>query len=247
MTHGARFVAQAIALAAVAGLASADLTPEVFTIRATVGNETGSYTVMTDDGWFDGEGNFYWNQVGDIDIVSDGGVTLATLSDSSIVVLFDPVITLNFNLLASDQNTAFELSSGLLSFPEIANPIGTASAGVTVTDVNGNGATLSPDGSHMYESQYNGEHPNGTPFASLLSNIVTAGAFQTSADSDEFPGGGNYVSIGEPVESMSAAWAFTLSARDLASGTSTFTVLIPTPASAALFGAAGLLCIRRRR
>lgn len=39
----------------------------------------------------------------------------------------------------------------------------------------------------MYASQYNGNFPNGTPFADLLNNAVSAGAFQTGSASDEYP------------------------------------------------------------
>ncbi len=241
---------RACAIALVVGLgvsaANADLSTDVFTLHATVGGESGSFLASIDDGYFDDQGNFYWTLEAAVDIYSDNGVMLATLSTASLIVIADPIISMNFNVQASSQNTIFSVTSGLLSFPEISSPIGTASAGVTVTDLNGDGATLSPDGGSIYSSQYNGDWPNGTPFADLLANPVSAGANQTNADSDEYPGGGGFVSIGEPVQSMSAAWTFTLSAFDVASGTSTF-FIVPTPAGLGLLGVAGLVAIRRRR
>ncbi|MBK7404985.1 MAG: hypothetical protein IPJ41_10210 [Phycisphaerales bacterium] len=241
-----RVCALALVTGLVASVASADLTPDVFTIKATVGGQQGSFVVTTDDGTFDGDGNFYWALNGSVNIESDNGDVLATLSHASVTILHDPVINMNFNVQATNQNTIFQVGSGLLSFPTIGNPQGIASAAVTVTDVNGNGASLSPDGSSLYTSRYNGDFPAGTLFANLLGSSLSSGAFQSAHASDEFPGGGNYANIGTPISSMSAAWTFSLSALDLASGTSTFAV-VPAPASAALLGLAGLAARRRRR
>jgi hypothetical protein len=239
-------IGMAFGVGLLASVASADLTNEVFTIHAYVDGQSGMFQVTQDDGTFDEFGNFYWSQQGEIDILSDGGNVLATLSNASVTILADPVINLNFNVLAGNTDTVFSIHSGLLSFPEISDAIGTASAGVTVTDVNGNGASIAPDGSSMYVSHYNGEFPAGTLFAELLPDTLTAGAFQTSHASDEYPDGGGFVDIGDPVVSMSAAWRFTVSAFDMASGTSTFTV-IPAPAGLAVLGIAGLAAARRRR
>lgn len=229
-----------------ASVASADLTPEVFRISASANGMDGSFTVYQDDGYFDDNGNFFWWLDETVEITGDNGELLATLSRASVTVFADPVINMNFNVQASNQNTIFSVESGLLSFPEIQGAMGAASAGVTVTDVNGNGATLSPDGPSMYLAHYNGEIPNGTLFTPLLTNPLSAGAFQSNATSEEYPGGGNYAAIGDPVVSMSAAWTFTLTALDLASGTSTF-VIILSPAGAVLLGLAGLAASRRRR
>ena len=49
------------------------------------------------------------------------------------------------------------------------------------------------------------------------------------------------------VSDISSRFSFTLSANDIASGTSIFTVVIPSPGSAALLGLGGLVAIRRRR
>lgn len=229
-----------------ASVASADLTPEVFTLHATVNGQTGSFQVMSDDGVFDQHGNFHWALEDDVEIFSDGGQVIATLTNASVTVLADPVINLNFAVQAASSDTTFTITSGLLSFPEIDGAIGAASAGVTVTDVDGNGATLSPDGSSMYHAHYNGDWPAGTVFADLLGGSVTAGAFQTGADDEEFPGGGGFTNVGDDIVSMSSAWTFTLSAMDLASGSSTF-VIVPAPASLAALGIAGLAAARRRR
>ena len=241
---------RACAIALVAGLgvsaANADLSTDVFTLNANVGGEHGSFIASVDDGYFDNDGNFYWTLEAAVDIYSDNGMMLATLSTASLIVIADPIISMNFNVQATNQNTIFTVTSGLLSFSEISNPLGAASAGVSVTDINGDGATLTPDGSSIYASRYNGDYPNGTPFADLLADPITAGAFQSGTDDDDYPGGGSFANIGVPVDSMSAAWTFTLSAFDVASGTSTFTI-VPTPAGLGLLGVAGLGVLRRRR
>lgn len=231
---------------AIGANALADLSTNVFTIEARVGNQVGTFIATQDQGYWDWSGNFYWTLDGDVDITDGGGNVLATLTGASVTVLHDPVVALNFNVQAANQNTVFTVGSGLLSFSQLSNPVGAASAGVTVTDVNGNGATLSPDGTTMYTSRYNGDFPGGTTFADLLGSSLSAGAFQSNSTSEEFPGGGNFVNVGSPVSSMSAGWTFSLSAFDLATGTSTF-VVVPTPAGLALLGCAGLVATRRRR
>lgn len=248
MTNLSRCTVCALALVAGLGVsvANADLSDEIFVLNAAVGGQSGSFTATVDDGYFDAEGNFYWDLDGVCEIYGENGDVLATLSAASVVIRHDPVINMDFNVQASSQNTIFTVNSGLLSFPQISAPVGAASAGVTVTDLNGNGATLTPDGNSIYTSHYNGEYPAGTLFADLLGSQVSAGAFQTASASDEYPGGGSYASIGEPVVDMSAAWTFTLSAYDVASGTSTF-VVVPAPAGVGLLGLAGLAAIRRRR
>ncbi len=239
-------VSGVVALLAVSGAAYADISYEVFTLVASVGGESGSFVATSDMGTWDDKGNFYWNLDNPIDIKSQSGSVLATLGTASVTFIADPVIHLNFNVQANNQNTSFSVGSGLLSFPTLFNAEGAASAGVSITDVNGNGVTFTPDAAGAHLSHYNGEVPGGTQFASLLNSSFSAGAFSSDTMSDEFPGGGGFANIGGGVFDMSSRWAFTLTAFDLASGTSVYTI-IPAPASLALLGLSGLAAIRRRR
>jgi hypothetical protein len=116
---------------------------------------------------------------------------------------------------------------------------------VSVTDTNGDGATLAANGAGMYRSQYNGVFPTGTDFATLLASPVSAAGFSTVTSSEDFMGGA-FVPIGTTVDDISAAWQISLTAFDQASGTSVFTV-VPAPGSMALLGAGTLLAARRRR
>ncbi|MCW5777277.1 MAG: PEP-CTERM sorting domain-containing protein [Phycisphaeraceae bacterium] len=229
-----------------AGHASADISHEVFVLTAKVGNEIGHFVATSDMGTWDADGNFHWGLDHAVDIYSQGGSLLATLGTASVTFIADPVIMLNFNVQANQQNTLFSVGSGLLNFPMINSPVGAASAAVTITDVNGNGATFTPDAAGAHLSHYNGEVPNGTQFASLLTSGFSVGAFSSDTRSDEYPGGGQYAPIGVGVFDMSSRWSFTLSAFDLASGTSVY-VIIPAPGSLGLLGLGGLLAIRRRR
>jgi len=236
----------AAALLGCCGMAQADISYEVFVLTATVGGETGSFVATTDMGSWDDQGNFFWNLDSPIDITSKTGEVLATLGTASVTFIADPVIHLNFNVQANNQNTAFSVGSGLLSFPTINNAKGAASAAVSITDVNGNGVTFTPDAAGAHLSHYNGEVPGGTPFASLLNSGFSAGAFATDTASDEFPGGGGLAPIGVGVFDMSARWSFTLTAFDLASGTSVYTI-IPAPGPLVLLGIGALAASRRRR
>lgn len=172
-----------------------------------------------------------------------GKIESTELQPFSVTFIEDPVVAINFTAIAGALPTNFTFSSGLLVFAPIAAPLATASAGVTVTDRNGNGATLTGgylDGS-AHKAAYNGLVPGGTNFASFNLNTAT-GAFGTQVTT---AGTGPLAPIG-PAFDMSSEFSFTLSANDSVGGTSVFAI-IPTPGSLALIGATGLVLSRRRR
>ncbi len=147
-------------------------------------------------------------------------------------------VNLGFNVAAGFLNTSFAIDAADVNFPAFGSVTGSASASVSVTSTNfGSGATLSPDGVGVYNASYN----LGTTFADLFQANLTAASLTTETYDADFAG-----PIAGSVDNIDAAWGFTLSAFDLASGTSTFTV-VPTPASAALLGLGGLVAARRRR
>lgn len=233
------------------GLASASAAISDVVIRIEASNSLGTavYEGSVGQGsWQDG-GVFRWNSTGPINLMSSDGQIIATFNGGNVRIIEDPVIQLNFSVSAGSLDTTFTISSPLLMFPTIAEAEGRASAGVSVTDTNGDGATLSP---HMqpglYMAHYNGLAPTGTLFSDLLTNPVVAGAFDTASASDSSPGGGAFSPIGVPLNDQSARFRFTLSANDQASGTSTYeTRPIPAPGAVALLGIAGLVARRRRR
>ena len=144
-------------------------------------------------------------------------------------------------MIAGQQNTVFTIDSAVLSFAPLANSIGRATAGVSVTDLTGDGATFTPWAGGAYRSYYNG---GGTNFQNLIQSPIVAAANSSASTSDTFPAVG-YQNIGTTLTDIESEWQFTLSAGDLASGTSEFEV-IPAPASVVL-GLTALVGLRRRR
>lgn len=232
------------AAALLAGSASADISSVVFSITATLDNGNGpSYPleIELDPNGIDGNGDYQWTLANPIDVNDGNGQNVFTLDGAGVTIFADPSVALNFNVIAGMQNTVFTVDSAVLGFAPLANAVGRATAAVSVTDLNGDGATFSPTGTGAYGSYYNG---GGTLFQELLPGAVVAAANSTATASDVFPAVG-YQNIGTTLTDIQSDWNFTLSAGDLASGTSEFEV-IPAPASAVL-GLAALAGLRRRR
>jgi hypothetical protein len=147
---------------------------------------------------------------------------------TSVEYVGDPVVALSFNVQAGPSTTNFQIASALLSFPVITAE-GRATAGLSLTDFDGDGATLTgvgdPSGSQgAYLAQYNGFAGtlSGTTFAEVI-HSMSAGAFATSTASADVPPLG-FLQIVDPVGDMSVLFSFTLTAFDLASRTSTFVI-----------------------
>lgn len=233
------------AMAMIAGAASAGLSNIVLDIHASFGGQTAQFQVPQSAGVWTGQ-TYNWHLTQPIAISTSTGVPLGMLTDAAIFVIQDPVVSVSFNIVSTAQNTAFTITAPVLSFPAIGSAVGAASAGVSVTDLGGDGATLTPAGSGAYVAQYNGALPGGSNFATLINNPIVAGSFGTTTVSHEFPGAGTFAPIAASVADISAQWQFTLSPDDLASGTGVFTV-VPAPATAALMGLGALVVGRRRR
>lgn len=242
----------AAVIAGAAGLsltapASAEITDVVIRIEATNALGTGVFEGYLSEGHFQDGGVFVWERAAPMNFVNAQGQVIASMNSGRVRVINDPVVQLNFSVSAGTLDTSFVISSPLLSFPVLDPAQGRATAGVSVTDTNGDGASLSLNGQPgLYTSRYNGLVPGGSLFADLLTGPVTAAAFDSATDSDSFPGGGNYAPIAGPVTDMSSRFAFTLTAGDEASGTSSYEI-VPAPGAVALLGLGGLLAARRRR
>ncbi len=232
-------------IGAMAGVANAGLSQIVLEIQAEVNGQIGTFSVPQSAGTWSGT-SFNWHLTQPTPIMSSTGSQLGIVTDASVFVLEDPVVSVNFNIASTSQNTNFTISSPLLSFPTMTGAQGAASAAVTVTDLGGDGAVLTPMGSGAYRAGYNGLIPGGTQFASLLASPVVAAPFSTANANQDFPGGGAFVPIAGTVDDISARWQFTMSADDLASGTGVFTV-VPAPSALGLVVVGGLVGSRRRR
>lgn len=236
-------------VAGVAGLAAATANADVaLTIQASSSIGAGSFQVSTDDGITLPDGTFIWVLNSPVQIVDSGtGASVASVLFGSIMFTTSGNVSHSFVVQAGNADTNFTLGSGIVSTPTFANPLGRASAGITLTDTNGNGANLTgmQAGGTMYEAYYDA----GAVFANLIGGPFGFGtAFDTRTTSDEYPAGaGNFAAFAGPLTEMGIEWAFRLTANDSAGGTSVF-VVIPTPAAGiTMLVGAGLLSGRRRR
>ena len=175
------------------------------------------------------------------------GDTGAVLQWLTVEVDADPVYNLHFSIRNKNPyTTIFSFSESIestLPFPTI-DARGKASAGISITDANGDGATAvgQRSGGAFYEAYYNGS----SVFASLISNPVSVSSYDTVTANGSKP----WTYIG-PVSSINSQFEFSLTAYDLAAGTSTFVVEpVPEPTTiiamlTGLIGFAGFLPRRR--
>ncbi|MFO0834232.1 MAG: hypothetical protein U0638_04620 [Phycisphaerales bacterium] len=237
-------VAAAAAMLMASGVASASIVGKA--LRVTVTSTTmgtGVFEVDQNQGTWSGDTWTWRSGSAGIPIKNAQGQTLATLSNTTMRYISDPVVSLSFSLMAGGSGINASIASGLLSFPT-AYSEGKASASVTVTDSDGNGASLTgmASGGEMYSAHYNGYLGAGTTFASHDGASLVAGAWDSNSTSESL----GFLTIGN-VFDMSAQYAFKLSANDQASGTSVWvTQPIPAPGALALMGLAGFAARRRR-
>ena len=253
----AGLVAGALALG-VTSVSQADISWVVFNVYAENEQGAGFLQLNLADGEYDPiAGTYFWSGGGMEIRDSFTNDVIATLDSGDISYFAGggqggtagsmPGINLNFAVQAGFSDTTFTISSALIDLGGMENAQGRTSASVSVTDVDGNGASLTGAGADggAFLSQYNGFVPSGTTFAEMLPSVAAA-PFGSGTLSDEFPAGGAFAPMAGTVDNISSQFNFTLSALDLASGTSTYQV-IPAPAGLAVLGGLGLLGRRRRR
>jgi len=212
---------------------------QMLTISVSSAEGTGSWSAWAPPGTTD------WSTTTAFNITSGSNV-LATVQSLGVSLDFDPVATVTFGVIAGAVPTNFTISSALVAFPALINPIGTASASVTVTDQSGTGgASLTGQyaGPLSYQAQYNA---GANIFGTLLSPATVLPAFPHGSNTQT--GSIPNTVIPGAVTSIQGIFSFTLSANDLASGTGRFSVT-PEPSTFVLLamGALGGLGILRRR
>jgi hypothetical protein len=174
---------------------------------------------------------------------SDQAIGSAVIEGLTLKLNADPEVGIEFGVRSGSLATTFNIMSDVVTFPPLANSVGYASAGITLTDRAVLGAAITGlfDGGKVYQARYNGT----SVFANLVSGFgITGGTLTTS---EAKPGIGSEL-ITDTLLGIESEFSFTLSARDSASGTSTFVVTpIPEPATIAMLGFGALSLIRRRK
>lgn len=190
-----------------------------------------------------GSGSYRFFQLTPIQMTdTNTGNLIATLTQG--VIFLDPSPTparigLNFTMVSGDATTQIVLRSALMDSLAATPATGEGSAGLTLTDLGQNGASLVGNGptGGAYLAQYNGLTPIGATFLEGMNALGTSG---TMVDSVSRP----LAAIPGQVDDMSAQFGFTMTGNDQVSGTSTYRIT-PEPASLALFALAAA-ALRRR-
>ncbi len=153
----------------------------------------------------------------------------------------DPMAGLSFGVLAGNAPTNFTISTAPVVFAALSNPLAFASASVTVTDFDNDGASLTG----AYAGQSFKALSNIGVFTTLAPSLVAVGAGSNASTPNVPPTVGNILGA---VTTLQASFSFQLSANDLGSGSGTFSV--PEPGTFVLLALAGLCLLgysRRRR
>lgn len=228
-----------LALAAFAVTAQAGITDPVLDITATSSLGTATFRIQEGMGTWSGD---TWSMLSTEAIElydSSSGQLVGTVRDLYVEFIEDPQVTVNFTAISGPVTTTFSFSSGVLSFSNIDNSLALATAGVTVTDNDSDGATFTGlYGGDGYQATYN----DSVIFDTLIASFSVP-ADDSATRNERSPGSGSTL-IGTTFN-MKADWNFDLSANDQVGGTSLFRI-VPAPGSIALFGLAGLVARRRR-
>jgi hypothetical protein len=229
------------------GPAAADLIVgemTLITVEASSGPDSGQATWTFPPGLLIA-GRYDWSLPESVPIRC-GDKTLGTVESLDLSIDVDPEVKLSFVVTAGPSGTAFTIASAVIPFAALTNPLAFATAAVTVTDADGDGASLtgSLSGSKAYEAAYNAAP---VTWALLVDPVIVAPDF-SNIGQERKPASG-MVPIADTLTSIRSQFSFALSANDLASGTSKFEVVVPEPATMALLalGTLGLAALRRRQ
>lgn len=187
---------------------------------------------------------------------SSFAITHASGEETGIVRLagtFSPEGIVTFQMSVANNTgvpllfTLFESSSPI----DVIDPVGRAFSVASVTDRNGDGATLS--GGHesgaMVEFGYiPGPDASVAPiFDSQLFNPIVAAPLSTASAGDESSPAPGFLPIAGRAIALNASVRVLLSAGDMAQVQGAFMVLVPSPGAGALAALTGLTLMRRRR
>jgi len=235
------FIALTIAFAAAftARTVQAEFIGATIMVEATNADGRGTFTVNLPPNPPD---PYIYTNPNPVELRDQENMLIGIIDDIAVRLEGDPVVTVSFVATAGSFPTTFSINSAVVSFPPIVNPIGNATATVTLTDTSTNGASFTPvaPNTGAFLPIYNGS----TVFFPLIGpqSISSGGAVTATESTGDQP-------IAGAVSSIQARFNFTLSAMDVASGSGRFEV-VPEPSTIFLLGAAavvGVAAARRRR
>lgn len=195
----------------------------------------------------DENGKQTWMMTEPLTLAGSGG---ATVNGLSLTLAGDPGVSLGFSVVAGLTDQTFTITSSIVSFAAIVDPLAYASAAITLTDTDGNGASLTGQyaGGKSYEARYNVAN---TVFTHIIDSF-SAAAESSEARALRDPVSGRTL-ISASVTQIQSQFNFLLTANDQASGTSRFDIIeqpIPEPGTLLLVGSGVLTAVgllRRRR
>jgi hypothetical protein len=200
----------------------ADIPEVAFGITTEAGPVSVKFEILADWGTYDCDTRTWAWSLPETHTFWSERTPLASLDEFDATIVEDPEAEINFSGIQSGPvDTHFNIASGLITFAPLVDPVGWASTTYTLTDTDGDGATLSG----VYLLQYNGwagdpSGPQGTTFAECVFSMF-AGPFETVSTTCSVPP----TVILDVVYDMSLLASFDLSANDMASGVATFAIV----------------------
>ncbi len=193
--------------------------------------------IFSGSGSTDADGKLVWVLDSEVSIL-DG-----LIENLKLTLKADPEVGIEFGVRAGGTATTYAILSEVVSFDPMVNPAAYASAGVTLTDrITVPGATITglfPEGK-THQARYNG--------SSVFANLVNGFAIPSGTLTNDEAKGSEFsvIPINDTLTSIESEFYFRLTARDSASGTSTF-VVTPEPATIGLLGLGGLVLLHRKK
>lgn len=190
----------------------------------------------------------WWNDVQQelgVDVGEVGGLTMDAWQ---LVMDSDPFVTNNFTITNTSGSTQTYSMTAIIGIsPAIPNPLMRGSIGLTLTDNNDDGATLTDGGASLYKGLI-----DGNTARTLWDSPISFSTFATTSSNTNFGFPTREVAPESVDSTIGITIMFTLTDQDSVSFTSNFNVIpapVPVPAAAWLFGSGllGLAAAARRR